>query len=70
MSAVDGIAAAVAEAERIAREYIGSDPQDRERGVRVDGEIIESKDAVFHSGASFILQVGKRSFLRAVLRSS
>ena len=41
-----------------------------ERGVRVDGEIIESKDAVFHSGASFILQVGKRSFLRAVLRSS
>lgn len=39
-----------------------------EKGVRIDGEVVENRDAVFHSGASFILQVGKRSFLRVVLR--
>ena len=39
-----------------------------ERGVRIDGEVVENKDAMFQSGASFILQVGKRSFLRVSLR--
>jgi len=39
-----------------------------ERGVRVDGEVIENKDATFAAGAVFILQVGKRSFLRVALR--
>ena len=38
-----------------------------ERGVRVDGEVVENKDALFHAGASFILQVGKRAFLRVAL---
>ena len=39
-----------------------------EKGVRIDGEVVENRDAIFHSGASFILQVGKRSFLRVALR--
>jgi tyrosyl-tRNA synthetase len=39
-----------------------------ERGVRIDGEVVENKDALFSSGTSFILQVGKRSFLRVSLR--
>ena len=39
-----------------------------ERGVRIDGEVVENKDAAFAAGASFILQVGKRTFLRVVLR--
>ncbi|MCC6560565.1 MAG: tyrosine--tRNA ligase [Xanthomonadales bacterium] len=39
-----------------------------ERGVRIDGEVIENRDATFAAGAVFILQVGKRSFLRVALR--
>ncbi len=39
-----------------------------ERGVRVDGEVIDTKDVVFSGGKSFVLQVGKRSFLKVKLR--
>ena len=39
-----------------------------ERGVRIDGEVVENKDVMFLAGTSFILQVGKRSFLRVSLR--
>ncbi len=41
-----------------------------ERGVRIDGEVIDNKDIVFSGGKSFVLQVGKRSFLRVSLRAS
>ncbi len=41
----------------------------RERAVRVDGELIEDPQRVFHAGFEGLLQIGKRNFARVRLRS-
>ena len=39
-----------------------------ERGVRIDGTVVENKDMLFAAGQSVLLQVGKRAFLKVSLR--
>lgn len=38
-------------------------------GVRVDGEKVSDKAAKLAAGATYVLQVGKRKFAKATLRS-
>ena len=39
-----------------------------ERAVRVDGELIEDPQRLFHAGFEGLLQIGKRNFARVRLR--
>jgi tyrosyl-tRNA synthetase len=39
-----------------------------ERGVRIDGTVVENKDMLFAAGQFVLLQVGKRAFLKVSLR--
>ena len=52
-----GLAASTSEALRLLAQ----------RGVRVDGEIVEERERVFSPGQAFVLQVGKRRFARVRL---
>ena len=40
-----------------------------ERAVKIDGEVVEDRERVFSAPAEFVLQLGKRRFVRVILKA-